>query len=263
MGTRASKALSLLPAARLHLPRGPQKHCWNPGPGEGGCDQCFDARRFGRLRGRGGPVLPDPQPGLRHHYYTEHDQVPGRWLGRGAETLGLSGPLEADGAARLVQLLQAQDSEGRVLAKPVWRPDPAGRLTSAPLLMALEHLAATRGVPLDELLTDPVDRATLLGIVRRSATSIVPAEVEGGLASPLATPAGRLAIGRSSVRGGWHVDAAVANHLATMVGLDPVEIFRASDGTDRFTPALTKAGARIDTRRVGIDVTISVRRSRS
>lgn len=202
-----------------------------------------------------------PDQGCGIGYYTEHDQVPGRWLGHGAERLGLRGPLEADGAARLVRLLKAEGPDGQVLTRPLWRPDPAGRLPSAPLLVALEQGAVLRGVPLDELLTDPVDRATLLGIVRRSGGPGVPAEVKGRLASPLATPVGPLAITPVSVRGGWHVDAAVAKNLANAVGLDPVEVFRASDGTDRFTPALAKVGARVDTRRVGIDVTVSAPKS--
>lgn len=108
-------------------------------------------------------------------YYTEHDRVPGRWVGAGAEALALSGPLSPQGAARLVELLNAQDADGQALARPVWRPDPAGRLPSGPLLTSFEQVARDRGIPLDRLLPDPSDRVTLLGLVRRSNASAVPA----------------------------------------------------------------------------------------
>ncbi len=195
-------------------------------------------------------------------YYTEHKQVPGRWLGSGAEALALAGPLGPEGAARLEQLLNAQSPDGQTLARPVWRTDPAGRLPSGPLLTALEQVARGRGVALDELFTAPADRATLLGIVRRNAASSVPAlhSEQVGLASPLATIK-PTATARTSKATGVPVDAAVAGRLATAAGLDPIEVFRGTDGTDRFTPALAKAGTRVDVRRVGIDITASAPKS--
>lgn len=57
------------------------------------------------------------------------------------------------------------------------------------------------------------------------------------------------------------MDAALAGRLATGADLDPVQVFRSPDGTDRFTPALAKAGAKVDIRRVGIDVTVSAPKS--
>ena len=196
-------------------------------------------------------LTPDQACGLG--YYTEHDQVPGRWLGHGAEALALSGPLGPEGGTRLAQLLNAEGPDGHQLARPVWRANPAGRLPSAELLGALEQVARDRGVQLDQLFTDATDRATVLGVVRRSGASPELPVPDVRLASPLATARAR--------KGGATVDAAVAGHLATAVGLDPVEVFRSSDGTDRFSPALAKAGTEVDVRRVGIDVTVSAPKS--
>lgn len=160
-----------------------------------------------------------------------------------------------------------------MLARPVWRPDPAGRLPSAPLLTALGEVAARRGVPLDELLPDPSDRATLLGIVRRTAAAASPAmatpdvsatpRADGPAATRVASAstsglASGLATGRA---GGSGVDAAVAGRLASAAGRDPVEIYRAGNGTDRYTSALAHAGGRNDVRRVAVDVTVSAPKS--
>ena len=201
-------------------------------------------------------------------YYTERGQLPGRWVTSGAQALGLRGPLGADGAARLEELLNARGPDGQVLARPVWRADPAGRLPGGPLLGALGQEARRRGVPLDELLTEPADRATVLGIIRRTASRNQPFGSDQGreavLASPAATcasPDRALASTTGRAVGGVLVDAAVAGHVAAAAGLNPVELYRGPDGHDRYSVALAKAGARIDVRRIGIDVTVSAPKS--
>ena len=222
-------------------------------------------------------LTPDHACGLG--YYTEHDQVPGQWRGAGAAALGLTGDLQADGAARLGQLLNAQSPDGELLARPVWRADPAGRLPLAPLVEALQHLADARGVPVHEVVANPVDRGALLVILQRSEQR-TPTPDLGALPGPDESPAGlatataRLATplatrlptgipaGTAAVLHGVTVDAALAGRLATGADLDPVQVLRSPDGTDRFTPALAKAGAKVDIRRVvGIDVTVSAPKS--
>jgi conjugative relaxase-like TrwC/TraI family protein len=208
-------------------------------------------------------LAPDRACGLA--YYTEHDQLPGRWLGDGAQALGLTGPLGTAGAARLEQLLKAQDPDGQALARPVWRADPAGRLPAGPLLASLREVAHSRGLPLDELLTSPSDRAALLGLVRRTGISEGMIQAANGTLatspSALATPSGTLATRPCKAAKPVTVDAAVAGHLANAAGLDPVELYRAADGTDRYTPAAARAGGRVDIRRAGIDVTVSAPKS--
>jgi conjugative relaxase-like TrwC/TraI family protein len=63
------------------------------------------------------------------YYVNDHD-APGVWLGRGAAALGLSGPLGADGADALRQLLDGRFG-GEVLARPVWRHTEDGRKINA------------------------------------------------------------------------------------------------------------------------------------
>jgi conjugative relaxase-like TrwC/TraI family protein len=59
------------------------------------------------------------------YYVNDHDE-PGVWLGRGAEALGLSGQLGADGADVLRQLLDGR-FRGEQLARPVYRHTEDGR----------------------------------------------------------------------------------------------------------------------------------------
>jgi conjugative relaxase-like TrwC/TraI family protein len=55
--------------------------------------------------------------------------------------------------------------------------------------------------------------------------------------------------------------ASVAGRIATAAGLDPVEVFRAADGRDRFAAALPFAEAKVDVRRAGLDLTFSAPKS--
>ena len=59
-------------------------------------------------------------------YYVNEHNPPGRWLGRGAAALGLTGPLTPDGAAVLRELLDGRLG-GEQLARPVWRHTGDGR----------------------------------------------------------------------------------------------------------------------------------------
>ncbi|MDP9101091.1 MAG: relaxase domain-containing protein, partial [Actinomycetota bacterium] len=59
------------------------------------------------------------------YYVNDHDE-PGRWLGRGAAALGLSGPLGADGAGVLRELLDGRIGDQQ-LARPVVRHLENGR----------------------------------------------------------------------------------------------------------------------------------------
>jgi conjugative relaxase-like TrwC/TraI family protein len=63
-------------------------------------------------------------------YYLNDGDEPGVWLGRGAAALGLTGPLGADGAAVLRDLLDGRHGN-EVLARPVWRHTDDGRRVDA------------------------------------------------------------------------------------------------------------------------------------
>ena len=56
----------------------------------------------------------------RASYYTDGPAAPGRWLGRGAEALGLTGGLDREGQARFRELLQGR-FHAELLATPVMR----------------------------------------------------------------------------------------------------------------------------------------------
>lgn len=56
----------------------------------------------------------------RAGYYTDGRETPGRWLGRGAEALGLTGGLDQEGQSRFRELLQGR-FDGEQLARPVMR----------------------------------------------------------------------------------------------------------------------------------------------
>ena len=87
-------------------------------------------------------------------YYAGEQEQAGRWCGRGAGALGLSGPVEGDGRAVFAGLLDGRLPDGTVIAKPVWRADPRGRLPGAPLVAELRALASGRGIEPAELFAD-------------------------------------------------------------------------------------------------------------
>ncbi len=165
-------------------------------------------------------------------YYAEHGQTAGVWRGDGAQALGLIGPLDAAGAAQLVQLLEAVGPGGEALARPVLRTDPAGQLPSAPLVTSIRRAASDHGIDPADLFSDPALRVGWLALAHRASLS----------------PTG-------------NVGASRAAALAAAAGLEPIEVFRSAAGKDLFTPALGRAGGQVDVRRFGIDLTASAPKS--
>jgi hypothetical protein len=88
-------------------------------------------------------------------YYTDHGDTDGVWLGAGAAALGLAGPIRGDQVRVFERLLAGQLPDGTVLARPVWRPHPAGRLSARPLIDVIEQRAAAGGLSVEELLASP------------------------------------------------------------------------------------------------------------
>lgn len=178
------------------------------------------------------------QAGCALEYYTGVGERPGRWVGRGAQALGLSGELDATGQEALRALLaghhpgfsdlNGEALAGRVLVGPVWRADPRGRLPASPLVSAVDAVAADQGVPVGVLLADQV-------LVKEYARLTVP--------------------GRRSV------PAALAGRLAVAAGLDPAVLYPARGKAVGYTRALELEGERIDVRRAGLDVTVSAPKS--
>ncbi len=161
-------------------------------------------------------------------YYANDGHSPGRWLGDGALSLGLDGPLDARGREQFIGLLDGQDLDGNRISRPVVRADPAGSLPAAPLLEALRTVAADRRQSVAELFPDPALRR----VVARAQE----------------TPAARL-------------DARTVAEIAQASGLDPASLYRTARGKDGFGAALRHAGRVIDARRTGIDVTVSAPKS--
>lgn len=176
----------------------------------------------------------DRDAGCEADYYLDWGEDAGRWLGRGAAVLELEGPLGADGGPAFRALLAGQHPRsGEMIAKPVWRAHPAGRLPGAPLVEAVHRLAQERGTSVPFILGDDRTSAAFAGLeaaVRRRP-------------------------GMSSL------DPRVADRIASAAGLDPVDVFRAADGHDAYSPALARAGDRYDHRNVGYDVCVSAPKS--
>jgi conjugative relaxase-like TrwC/TraI family protein len=164
----------------------------------------------------------------------------GRWVGAGAAAAGLFGPIDAAGADVLRGLLAGRAPDGSHTAARVLRADPRGRLPAGRLLDAIRAVAVERGVPPAVLFAEPADRAMFEYWTRQ-------AERPGGK-SRAAT-----------------VEPVRAGRLAAAVGLDPHAVFRTvdRDGTrsDRYADALKHAGRKVDTRRPGIDLTVSAPKS--
>src|SRR5205823_7381428 len=79
-------------------------------------------------------------------YYAGEAEQPGRWCGRGAETLGLTGAVNGEAAAVFAGLLDGRLPDGTVVARPVWRADARGQLSAEPLVRELRRVAAETGV---------------------------------------------------------------------------------------------------------------------
>lgn len=187
----------------------------------------------------GCPTAPD----AAGYYLADGRDVPpaGRWAGFGAAAAGLSGPIDAAGAKVLRGLLAGRAPDESHTAAPVLRADPRGRLPAGPLLDAIRGAAEVRAVPASELFAEPAERALFEYWTRQ-------AERRGGK-------------GRKAT-----IEPVRAGQLAIMVaGLDPHVVYRTDgpDGTitDRYADALRFAGRKVDTRRPGIDLTVSAPKS--
>lgn len=167
----------------------------------------------------------DRQAGCALDYYTGAGEPVGRWRGDGAAALGLTGPLDEAGENALRGLLSGCGLDGERLTRPVLRADPRSRLPAEPLLIALAAVDADVTLPVG------VDRA-------------------------LAVARARIAAGQPA-----RLDVDVIRRVTTVIDVDPVEVYRDADGTDRHTVALVHARARVDVRRAGLDVTASAPKS--
>jgi conjugative relaxase-like TrwC/TraI family protein len=167
----------------------------------------------------------DRQAGCALDYYTGAGEPVGRWRGDGAAALDLTGSLDGAGESALRGLLSGCGVDGQPLLRPVLRADPRSRLPAEPLLMALATVGTDITVP------PGVDRA--LNVARA-----------------------RIAAGQPARLG---VD--VIRQVTTAIDVDPVEVYRDADSTDRYTAALAHADAQVDTRRAGLDVTVSAPKS--
>jgi conjugative relaxase-like TrwC/TraI family protein len=170
--------------------------------------------------------------GCRADYFVRPDERAGRWLGGGADALGLSGGLDGRGDESFRRLLDGRAPTGERLVEPVMRADPRSMVPASPLVKAVRAAADVAGVPVQFLLDDRrlVDRFTSL--VRL--------------------------VGRGR---GVRVD--LATRLAEPTGRDLHSIYsRSGSGRSRLVDrALAHAGRKVDTRRAGYDLTFSAPKS--
>ena len=171
-------------------------------------------------------------------YYSGDEAAPGRWLGSGAEALGLAGPLDAAGEEVLRALLAGRGASGDALVRPVLRADPRSLLPARVLVAAVAERAAAAGV----------DPSALVGDERL-------ADAYAGAAAAVAVDQRRPRRPRAAL------PVETAGRVAMAAGLDPREVFRGEDGTDVFAAALAHAGQRVDVRRSGLDLTFSAPKS--
>src|SRR3954469_8636242 len=129
--------------------------------------------------------------GAEIDYYSGDEATPGRWLGGGAEAIGLGGVLDAAGEQVLRQLLAGCGAGGDPLVRPVLRADPRGMVPARPLVAAVEARAAeARGDAAvfmgDERLADAfAGAAASVAVDRRMPRrprAALPADVAGRLA---------------------------------------------------------------------------------
>lgn len=174
--------------------------------------------------------------GCEADYYLDRAEAAGRWTGRGADALGLAGPLDEPGGQAFRSLLAGVDPRtGEHLAKPVLRTHPASRPPARPLLDAID--AAARECRLDD------------------ATGLFESEELAAAYLRASASARRRPFARS-------LDSRVATDLAAAAGIDPVAAYRDTDsGADVFTGAVARVGERYDARNGGYDVCVSAPKS--
>lgn len=190
-------------------------------------------------RGADCPDEPDRQrSGADLDYYTDDADHAGVWVGRGAESLGLSGALDAAGEQRLRALLDGCGADGAALVPPVMRADPRGLVPARPLVAAITERASEFGCPPSALFED--DR--LADAFTRVAAAVA-------------------ADRRVPRRPRASAHSELARELTLSAGLDPAAVFQSSDGRNALSTALAHAGARVDVRRSGLDLTFSAPKS--
>ena len=181
------------------------------------------------------PTTSDPTAGVDPaaagrpvDYYTERHRTVGVWAGGGAAALGLSGPITGADEPLLAGLLAGQLPDGQVVARPVWRPDPDGRLPVTPLVDALQAAAANRDVRVDQLLDGDSLRTSFARLSARADRDL----------DATAHPTALL-------------------ELATAAAVDPATVW----GAGRVAVAVATAEEKVDVRRAGVDGPLSAPKS--
>jgi conjugative relaxase-like TrwC/TraI family protein len=172
------------------------------------------------------PASPDPAGGAGRavDYYNEHGRMLGQWAGTGAAALGLSGPILPGQVEVLSRLLSGQLPDGAQVASPVWRPHPDSQLPIGPVLDAVHVMAADRGIPVEEVVSDPTARVVLSRLSARLATD------------PTAV-----------------AKLAPLEAVASDAGLDLKQLY----GPGRVAVAHAQSDMKVDARRAGTDGAIS------
>ena len=126
--------------------------------------------------------------------------------------------------ATLERLLAGSLPDGTTVARPVWRPDPAGQLPPGPLVTTITSAAAERGIRIDQLLGTDTARAgyaqlnTRLDVDPRAA-----------------------------------LDARVIAAVADAAGVDAAALY----GAGTLAVALARAPEKVDVRNAGADGQVS------
>ena len=167
------------------------------------------------------------QAGCPMDYYTGAGERRGLWIGRGAESLQLTGELTTAHEQIFRQLLHGLGPDGKLLVRPVLRSDPRGLLDARPLVEAIRAADA-------ELL-----RSGNPGHWHAYDT--------------LARRVDRSSLATVSVR----ADLALA--LGTAAGVDAHQVY--ADRGLSLDEALLHVDSRIDVRRPGYDVVFSAPKS--
>jgi conjugative relaxase-like TrwC/TraI family protein len=166
----------------------------------------------------------DRQAGCDLDYYTGAGEPRGRWLGGGAAAAGLTGELTKSGESALRAMLSGCGVGGDRLVGPVLRADPRSRLPAEPLVGTLTALS-------------PDGLGGLL---------------DGRMLKTVASAAARITQRRPAT-----FDVDLVRKITDKTGLNPTALYLSADGDDTYGAALVHVGERVDTRRAGLDVTVS------
>lgn len=174
------------------------------------------------------------QAGCPADYYTDERETAGRWIGRGAQALDLSGQVAGDAGEVFAGLLAGRLPDGSVMAAPVMRADPRGLLPARPLVDAIRAQAVAHALEPVDVFADAALRRQFDKLAARIDTA--------GRKDPT-------------------VDAGQAGDLATAAGLDPQLLYPAGVEDGGYAAALSYTGRKVDRRRAGLDVTVSAPKS--